>query len=203
VRILSFLVALILSCFAWSEENNSKYFVFIGEKVSFEYVEPKDGKPTFNSQYLAKYKVISPYLGEFKDSEIVFTVFDHYGKPPFLDYDHVLLYVEYHDGRYYHSKYQYTPLYQTVDGRWAGAYPTNDYTHSYNENTKIKPEKIDFLKPVVIDISDYEKADLQLWFPTPYYQIEGNTAIAVYGNYVEQLFTLKQSGVLKARGDFQ
>ncbi len=203
MRILSFLIALLLSASVFSKQNNSKYFVFIGEKVSFEHVQPKEGERAFDSQYLSTYKIIAPVLGEYDGNEIVFTAFDHYGKPTFLEYEHVLLYLVLQDGRYYHSKYQYTPLYKTVDDRWAGSYSTYDYTHSYNENTKIKPEKIDFLNPVIIDISDYENADLQLWFPTPYYQIKGNTAIAVYGNYVEQLFTLKQSGVLKARGDFQ
>jgi hypothetical protein len=32
---------------------------------------------------------------------------------------------------------------------------------------------------------------------------EGKNAIAVYGNYLDELFLLKQNGVLKARGDFQ
>ncbi|MBH0010800.1 hypothetical protein I6F66_01730 [Pseudoalteromonas sp. NZS100_1] len=115
MRILSFLIALLLSASVFSKENNSKYFVFIGEKVSFEHVQPNKGERTFDRQYLSTYKIIAPVLGEYNGKEIMFTAFDHYGKPPFLKYDHVLLYLVLQDGRYYHSKYQYTPLYKTLD----------------------------------------------------------------------------------------
>ena len=62
---------------------------------------------------------------------------------------------------------------------------------------------IEFKKPVVIDVSRYEKDDVPKWFPAPYFRVKGDKAIAVYGNYVPELFLLKQNGVLKARGDFQ
>jgi hypothetical protein len=38
------------------------------------------------------------------------------------------------------------------------------------------------------------------WFPQPYYKIEKKQAIPIYGNYVEDLFILKQQTILKARG---
>jgi hypothetical protein len=62
---------------------------------------------------------------------------------------------------------------------------------------------IEFAEPVVMDISDFQLESVEGWFPEPYYEIEGDKAIAVYGNYIEDLFLLKQSGVLKARGVFQ
>jgi len=186
-----------------SDTEGSKYFVFIGEKIGLEPVPPKEGEIPFDSQFLARYKVIEPYRGEYHGNEIEFTVFDHYGRPPFSNYGHVLLYVVKHDGRYYHTKYQFTPVYKTKTGAWAGAYAVSDYTHSYNENTKIKPVKIDFSEPEVIDITGYEKEHIGEWFPEPYYKIEGDSAVAVYGNYIDELFLLKQNGVLKARGDFQ
>ncbi len=108
-----------------------------------------------------------------------------------------------HEGKYYHSKYQFTPLYRTKDGKWAGAYAAYDYNHSYNKGTTIKPVKIEFSEPVTIDISSYKKESIKRWFPDPYFRIEGNKAVAVYGNYIDKLFLLKQNGVLKARGDFQ
>ncbi|WP_141096249.1 hypothetical protein [Lacimicrobium sp. SS2-24] len=186
-----------------SAEEGDKYLVFIGGKISIKAVEPEKDEVPFDSQFRARYKVLETYRGSYSESEIEFTVFDHYGKPPFSKYEYVLLYLEKHEGKYYHSKYQFTPLYKTKDGRWAGAYATYDYTHSYNENTTIKPEIIEFANPVVIDIGNYDKEDIEHWFPEPYYKIEGQKAIAVYGNYIDELFRLKQSGVLKARGDFQ
>ncbi|WP_413665373.1 hypothetical protein ACG1BZ_09350 [Microbulbifer sp. CNSA002] len=203
MRLAILLISLIISGSALSDTEGSKYFVFIGQRISLEPVPPKEGEVLFDSQFLATYRIVDPYRGAYQGSEIEFTVFDHYGRPPFSNYEHVLLYVVKHDGRYYHSKYQFTPVYKTKSGKWAGAYAVYDYTHSYNENTKIKPVRIEFSEPVVIDITGYEKEDIIKWFPEPYYKIEGGSAVAVYGNYIDELFLLKQNGVLKARGDFQ
>lgn len=183
--------------------DNSKYFVFVGEKISVTAVPPKKDEIPFDRKYLAKYRVLEPYRGSYDGTEIEFTAFDHYGVPAFADHEHVLLFVVLHDGQYYHAKYQYNPLYKTRDGRWAGPYAANDYNHEYNKNTAIKPEPIDFAEPVVTRISSADKSDREKWLPEPYYRIEGRKAIAVYGNYVPELFLLKQNGVLKARGEFQ
>lgn len=181
-------------------EENSKYFVFVGEKISLEPLPPKAG----DYRFLAKYRVLEPFKGTYKGTEIEFTIFDHRGTPTFSKYKHVLLYVELRDGRYYHSKYQYSPLYKTKSGKWAGPYTTYDYEHEYNTHTTIRPEIIEFAEPVVFDIpSGLTAKEAKAWYPTPFYKIEGNKAIAVYGNYVDELFLLKQNGVLKARGDFQ
>jgi hypothetical protein len=199
------LVSLLLLVFAQCcfGSENSKYFVFVGEKISVTAVPPKEGEFPFNKRFLARYRIVEPYRGSYNGKEIEFTVYDHYGSPAFANYQHVLLYVELHEGKYYHAKYQFSPLYRTKDGRWAGAYDAYDYGHEYNRGTAIKPEVIDFLKPVVFDISRDKGVAIEKWFPEPYFRIEGGKAIAVYGNYVPELFLLKQNGVLKARGDFQ
>jgi len=36
-------------------------------------------------------------------------------------------------------------------------------------------------------------------YPKPYFKTIGDSAIAVYGNYVEELFELKRDGYLTAR----
>ncbi len=161
--------------------------VFIGEKIKLSSVQAEDGQISLDSQFLAQYRVLDVYRGSYTSEEVEFTVFDHYGEPPFSEYDHVLLYLIKHEGRYYHSKYQYTPLYKAKHGRWAGTYSTYDYNHSYNENTTIKPERIEFMNPVTFDLSELENEDVERWFPEPYYMIKKNEAIAVYGNYVDEL----------------
>lgn len=203
MRILFLVLFILASSSAFSEDDASKYLVFIGEKINLSPAKPKKGEIPFDSQFLAKYKVLEVYRGSYADDKIEFTVFEHYGTPPFSKYEHVLLYLEKHDGHYYHSKYQYTPLYRTTEGKWAGPYAAYDYSHSYNENTTIKPQKINFINPVVIDISEYDTEDIARWYPEPYFEIKGKKATAVYGNYIDELFKLKQNGVLKARGDFQ
>ncbi|WP_309714077.1 hypothetical protein [Armatimonas sp.] len=182
---------------------NSKYFVFVGEKISVTAVPPKVGKVPFDQQFLARYRVLKPYRGIYDGNEIDFTVYDHMGSVSFSKYNHVLLYVELYSGKYIHAKYQYSPLYRTKNGLWAAPYDMYDYGHEYNKNTAIKPEIIDFVEPVEVDISGLKKKDAGHMFPKPYYRISGRKAIAIYGNYVPELFLLKQNGVLKARGDFQ
>ena len=198
-----FFINLLLSGCADVDSGNSKYFVFIGEKISLDIVQPKEEEISFDEQYLVKYKIIKPYIGSYSGKEIEFTVFDHYGPPAFSKYKHVLLYVVLHEGKYYHSKYMFSPLYKTKTDKWAGTYSVYDYSHSYNKNTTIKPRIIDFSTPVVVDITDYDEEQRKMWFPEPYYKIEGNKALAVYGNSLDELFLLRQNGVLKARGDFQ
>jgi len=204
MRNLLFSILLFIIAQPCMVEENSKYFVFVGEKISLERVATKAGERSLDQRFLAKYRVLEPFRGTYKGTEIEFTVFDHYGIPPFSKYRHVLLYVELHDGHYYHSKYQYSPLYKTKSGKWAGPYATYDYQHEYNKRTTIRPEIIEFTEPVVFDIpSTLTANDVKAWYPAPFYKIEGNKAIAEYGNYVDELFLLKQNGVLKARGDFQ
>lgn len=200
---LIFLTLLIFPLQVLSEPKNSQYFVFVGKKISLEAIPPKENQRRFDFKFLAKYKILMSYRGTFNGDEIEFTVFNHRGIPPFSQYEHVLLYVEMHGEHYYHAKYQHTPLYKTQTGRWAGAYSAYDYNHPNNKNTTIKPEKINFIEPVTFDISGRSNATVSRWFPEPYYKIADNKAIAVYGNYIEELFLLKQNGVLKARGDFQ
>lgn len=184
-------------------EENSKYLVIIGEKIAVESVPSKEGEGEFDPRFLAKYRVIEVYRGSYGGKEIEFTAYDHYGTPGFANYEHVLLYLELHEGKYFHAKYQYNPLYMTKGGRWASSYDAYDYGHEFNRQTSIKPELIEFLEPAVTDVSKFDKKHIEKWFPTPYYRIEGGKAIAVYGNYVPELFLLKQGGVLKARGEFQ
>jgi hypothetical protein len=183
--------------------ENSEYFVFVGEKISVTACPPKEGEILFDEQFLAKYRVVEAFRGSHDGSEIEFVVYDHYGVPPFASFEHVLLYVQLHDGNYYHAKYQFSPLYKTKDGRWAGPYAAEDYGHEYNKQTAIKPEVIEFSRPVTVDVSSLEKGEIERLFPEPYFRIDGDEAIAVYGNYLPELFLLKQRGVLKARGDFQ
>lgn len=106
-------VALLIPCSAFSDNEGSKYLIFVGSKISISLVDPKEGEVLFDSQFLAKYSVLEVYRGSYDSKEVEFAVFDHYGALPFSKHEHVLLYLERQEGRYYHSTYQYTPLYKT------------------------------------------------------------------------------------------
>lgn len=173
--------------------ENSNYLVFVGEKVSLDSVY--NGKMPFYSKYLANYRVIGTLLGNYDKKEIEFTAFDHTGEPGFSSYYFSLLKVK-HEGDGYTQVGRYSPLFMTKTGQWAGTYDANDYDPNFIKHTKIKPRKIDFAKPVELDIQYLDKKTIKSWYPQPYYRIEGKKAIAVYGNYVWELFQLHQNRIV-------
>lgn len=174
------------SIFAQTQKDS--LLVFVGEKIEIKYspqekkvdtiIEGKDtsyvrrGPVIMDSRYIAKYKVIQLINGSYKKDTIEFTVFDHYGEPEFSNYKTVLLFVSYYEGKLYHEKYQYFDLYLTTDNRWASPYSSTDYNHSFKDKITVKPEKIRFKKKVSYRVDKLTSAEIQTWFPTPYYEIK-------------------------------
>lgn len=183
-----------------SERNNS-LFVFVGEKIDVSPITYKSGAS--DNAFLAKYKVLQSVYGNFAGETIEFEAYDHFGIPPFSKHQYALLFVYEYQGKFYHEKYMYNDVYRTKDGRWAGSY-SNDYSHVFNRNTTIRPQKIDFIEEVSYPttIKNSTGRDVEVSYPVPYFNITGNKAVAEFGNYVEELFKLKKDGVLTARGLF-
>jgi hypothetical protein len=179
-------------------EKNNTLFVFVGEKLEFTEL-PSQG--SFDAGYRAKYKILQRVYGNYPGDTIEFNAYSHKGIPGFSKYKNSLLFLSEDSGRYYQEKYQYIDVYMTKQGRWAGGYDQYDYTHEFNEGTTVKPEKIDFIErvvyPTIIKYDDGTQDTIS--YPEPYYKTIGDSAIAVYGNYVEELFRLKKEGVLTAR----
>ncbi|WP_153797172.1 hypothetical protein [Foetidibacter luteolus] len=179
-------------------ERNNKLFVFVGEKIE---VTPLPYTPgDFDSGVKAKFLILQRVYGYYDKDTIEFEAYDHYGRFPFADYKNVLLYVSEYEGKLYQEKYMYDPVFKTKDGRWAGPY-SDDYGHSYNKHTTVKPEKIDFAEEVSFPtkIKDDDGKEYTLSYDEPYFKLVGDKAIAVYGNFVPELFKLKKEGVLTAR----
>jgi hypothetical protein len=219
--LLSIFIISIASYKVVGQTRKDSLLVFVGEKIEvreipqervIEHIDTiiKEGDTTYresvslsmDGKFLAKYKVLQQVYGLFSSDTIEFVAYDHYGTPAFSKYKTVLLYVSNYNDVLIHEKYQFADVYKTNNGRWASGYRVGDYEHDFNKNTTIKPEPIKFEKEVSYNLKGRTKKDIAEWFPSPYYKIKGNKAIAVYGNYVEELFGLKQSGVLKARGVF-
>ena len=132
-------------------KENTKFYAFVGEKILLKPFTPESQKGSIFRDHVfkAKYRVIENVYGSYPNETIEFEVYDHYGEPKFSAYNQVLLYVvEGENGKLYHEKYQFSPVYKTTNNRWAGPYAKKDYKHRYNLNTKIKPEKINFLEEV-------------------------------------------------------
>ncbi len=151
---------------AGADVSNDKYLVFVGEKISVDPVIPIHGEAKFDLQFTAKYRVLEKIYGDYDSEFIEFNVFDHHGFPSFAKYEHALIYIVIHNGKYYHAKYMYSPLFETVDGKWAGPYyDAEDYNHVNNTDTHIKPEIILFRKPVTFDISHWQSSDVKKFYP--------------------------------------
>jgi hypothetical protein len=183
--------------------DTTRLFAFVGEKISVEPIPSQRG--SMDNCFKAKYVILKRVYGNFSNDTIEFIAYDHYGIPPFSKFKNALLYVSADSGTYYHQKYMYNDVYKTNDGRWAGTYASDDYGHGYNRHTNIKPVKIDFATKVSFPLKmvDEQGRQLEFSYPKPYFKIVGDSAFAVYGNYVEDLVTLKKTGVLTSRGIFE
>ena len=183
--------------------DRNRLFAFVGKKISVEPLPYKRG--SMDNCFKAKYEILKIVYGNFSEDTIEFVAYDHYGTPAFSKFIDVLLYVSADSGMYYHQKYMYNDVYKTKDGRWAGTYAGDDYEHGYNKHTKIKPVKIEFAEKIFFptQMVDERGRQLEFSYPKPYFKTVNDTAIAIYGNYIEDLFALKKSGFLTARGLFE
>ena len=177
-------------------ERKNTLLVFVAEKIDVVEIPYKPGD--FDNGVKAKYKVLQRVYGSYDKDTIEFESYSHRGFN-FIKYKNILLYVIENKGKYYQERYIFDPIFKTKDGRWAGPY-SDDYGHSYNKNTTIKPQIIDFAEEVSFPTKETHYGKItELFYPEPYFKIEGDKAIAVYGNYVEELFKLKKDGILTAR----
>jgi hypothetical protein len=206
----------------FGQNKKDSLIVFVGEIISVKYSplqqkkEPlvpviRNGDTTymqpvriiFDGRYVAKYKVLKLVYGSYKADTIEFIAFDHYGEPAFSKFKTVLLFVSIKDGKFYHEKYQYFDVYKTVGGRWAN--PGDPYKPDgfgdYHRKI-IKPQFVKFKEKAYYDISKYDEERINKFFPKKYFKIINQKAYPFMGTYIEDLFTVKKEGVLKARGIF-
>ena len=183
-------------------ERNNTLFVFVGEKIAVKEI-PYNGQMMGGALVTAKYKILQRVYGNYVEDTIEFEAYDHYGEFPFAKYKNVLMFVSKgkQTGKYYQEEYQYFDVYKTKSGRWASSYKAHEYQDTLMYYTAVKPEKIDFAEEVSYPtkIKDYNGKEISVHYPEKYYKIVGEKAVAVYGNYVEELFRLKKEGVLTAR----
>ncbi|TMP25576.1 hypothetical protein CWB99_20605 [Pseudoalteromonas rubra] len=182
-----------------SIKSESGIFAFVGEQVDFYQFEPtvSDDVILMDEAFKAKYKILEQVHGEFNSDVISFEVYDHYGTPAFSRYKYVLLFVSEHDGKIYHEKYQFFDVYKTKSGGWA--YCGTPF--EYEEAVKPKPlENIEFSPRIEYSTVMYNEAYAKEVFPEPAFEHANGKAICRQGVYVDELFRIKQAGVLKNRG---
>jgi hypothetical protein len=160
MRLLLVIIVLLFGITANGQTEKNRLFVFVGEKIAVSPFEPKvpEGTIIMDNAFKATYKVIETVFGHYDNDTIEFEVYDHYGDPSFSRFEFALLYVSMgQDGKLYHEKYMYSPVYKTIEDRWAGPYEAHDYNHDFNKKTNVKPERIEFKDAVWFDITKLDK----------------------------------------------
>jgi hypothetical protein len=187
-----------------SPDESQNLLVFVGNKIDVEKVPGRYG--INDSQFKAHYQVLQVVYGQYRDSTIKFTAFDHYGHPGFARYETALLYVTMRRSwllqpKYFHEKYQYQPVYSTADGRWAGCGDPYQFNEVHRKN--IQAQAIDFKPAVVIDVAKIPSAKVNELYPKAFFDYRKDVVICRKGVFLDDLFTVKREGVLKARGIFK
>lgn len=183
--------------------GKEKLLIFVGEKIEVKEIEPdKSSDPLAlpYAKFKARYKVLEVVCGQYNKNEITFIAYDHYGVPAFAQYENVALYVYNYKDTFYHESYLFDALYKTKDGQWAS--PPSWFNYNFEDSlvSKITPRKIEYEKEVSFDVKGMSRKALASSYPTPYYSIQKKRAIAMYGNYLQEVVQLKKDRSLKARG---
>ncbi|MES3024325.1 MAG: hypothetical protein V4857_22380 [Pseudomonadota bacterium] len=162
---------------------------------------PKNSPGLMDQAFKAKYRVLQLVYGTYAGRIIEFDAYDHYGRPPFEAHRTVLLFVSRHEGRLYHEKYQYFPVFKTATGDWAGC--GSPYQHESEMHHKaLRPRALKFGADAYFDMSQLSQKQIAQSYPSTYFRIQGNRAYCVEGNLAAELFEVKRDGVLTARGLF-
>ena len=77
------------------------------------------------------------------------------------------------------------------------------YRYDDYHRKKIEPSVLEFIDPVSFTIEKSKQNQVKEIYPEPFFKIEGNKAVCLMGAFVEDLFNVKKTGVLKARGLFK
>ncbi|RZJ76224.1 MAG: hypothetical protein EOO45_03095 [Flavobacterium sp.] len=170
-------------------------YILIAKKVKLNFiVDNCPNRIKLYPEYNASYTVTEDMLGNYKSPTIKFRVIEPLRKPAYDSKENVLLLLDEHCGELRHSGDNRINVYQAIDGRWAlPYYPLNFINKEQGELLQgPKPQLINFASPVAFPIKDISAEMIAKLYPSPYYRIEGNTAIALYGNYVDDLKVLRK-----------
>ena len=187
----SALLLILLAGAAPADDRSSDLVVFVGERIEVRQVAdtPPPGVLSLDLKFEARYEVHTVIFWAYTASEIRFTAFDHYGRPAFTDYDTVMLYVSKYDGQLFHQKYQFSPVYRTANGRWAGC--GDPYQHEPEVHRgALRARPIDFLPEVTFSVSGLALDEVKKRYPSEYFVRRGDIVKCIAGAYAEQLFEI-------------
>ena len=191
---------------AADDDTRLPLLVFVGEKLSIDPVpdpcEPEPGEPltcvSFDSLWLARYRIVERIAGETRYDEVAFQVADHYGFPRFGHARHALLYVTMAPDGPYLQKYQGIPVARVGEGGWAACGEDDD-------EAMPRAEPLQFLEPVNAIPEDVPIADAVAYANTyvgapPDFVVDGRDVLCRRGVRVAALHRGLMEGVMRERG---
>jgi hypothetical protein len=151
-----------------------------------------------DDKFTGKFKILKQFKGQLEENIINIDLYSHYGKPKLSKSKEYLLFVIKINGKYQLLKYAFHQVYKTSNGKLAIPYDANEYRNQEIPLTKIQAEKINFKHPPKFRIYKNDSDDwINRTFPKPYYLIENDKAIPIYGNSIEEYIKLRLNGTLK------
>lgn len=182
----------------------SKFYVFIGEKLSVNSVKRINYCETIilDMQYKATYRIVKNILGGYLKDTITFMAYDHYGTPAFSNYKYVMLFVSEFCGKLYHEKYQFFDVYLTKDNQWASPGGLYRFLKQQKErNVRARP--ITFPDSVYFKPKQFDYPYGIIERKEPDFKIVGDKAYPIMGLYIDDMLKVKKEGTLKGTGYFK
>ncbi len=101
--------------------KDGQMIIFSGKLIGIENVQEvcPPNHICLDARYQVRFQVSEVFKGEYTGKTIDFIAYDHYGTPRFTQFEHVMIYAQQFDGKLYHRKYQFDPLFTLKDGRLA------------------------------------------------------------------------------------
>lgn len=198
------MLAVVLALASGAAAANDNLIVFVGEKISVEEFKMKlpPGARAFDSAFKVKYRVKQLVYGRYDASTIEFEAYDHHGRPGFEKFSHSLMLVSRDDGKLYHEKYQYYPVFRAASGAWFGCGPTGPHEAELRAGISVARPMV-FAEDAFYPISPrMSREAIARWFPSQHFSVRGDKAFCLTGAPVKDLFEVKKHTVLKARGLF-
>ena len=197
---LSLVVLSILSACITAEETEER-LVIIGKQLGFERFEStcdqdQDHKETdertlmivcinMDEAFTARYSVQTVLEGQYHQDEISFEAYDHYGTPEFSRYDIAMIFLEKHNGQWYHQKYTWARVYPTVDGGYADCSELWIDNESAEFLQHLKP--VTFAEPVVFDVN-HVNDDLKIKYSnSSIYSVNNGVATCLKGYFAQDM----------------
>jgi len=146
---------------------------------------------------VATYKILKLFQGNIEEKQISFVISEKNDKTYLLSHNHVLIFLIEKNGEYQLLRNQLTDVFLTKKDRWASPYSYEDYKFFRKYHIEIEPHKIKFKEKPIYDLNNYTPESITKRYPSHYYKINKNKAIAIYGNYVEDLIEVKMKEILE------